>query len=72
MDDLRYAPPERRLASDPGLTRMIEAHDLTRDYPMPAGVVHALRDVNLQVGRGQLVALRGRSGSGKTTFLSLV
>ncbi len=34
--------------------------------------VHALRDVSLRIERGQLVALRGRSGSGKTTFLSLV
>jgi putative ABC transport system ATP-binding protein len=31
-----------------------------------------VRDVNLRVDRGQLVALRGRSGSGKTTFLSMV
>jgi putative ABC transport system ATP-binding protein len=39
---------------------------------MPGGVVHAVRAVTIQVGRGQLVALRGRSGSGKTTFLSMV
>ena len=51
---------------------MVEARGLTRDYEMPGGVVHAVRDVNLRVGRGQLVALRGRSGSGKTTFLSMV
>lgn len=72
MADLRYAPPERRLAADPGLTRMVETRDLTRDFSMPGGTVHALRDVSVQVGRGQLVAVRGRSGSGKTTFLSLV
>ncbi len=72
MDDLRYAPPARRLAEDPGLTRMIETRQLSRDYPMPGGAVHALRDVTVRVGRGRLVALRGRSGSGKTTFLSLV
>ena len=53
-------------------TPMVETHGLTRDYPMPAGVVHAVRDVTISVGRGQLVALRGRSGSGKTTFLSMV
>jgi putative ABC transport system ATP-binding protein len=51
---------------------MVETRGLTRDYEMPGGVVHAVRDVNLVVGRGQLVALRGRSGSGKTTFLSMV
>src|SRR4051812_16949287 len=51
---------------------MVETHDLSRDYEMPGGAVHAVRDVTLQVSRGQLVALRGRSGSGKTTFLSMV
>jgi putative ABC transport system ATP-binding protein len=51
---------------------MVETSDLTRDYAMPGGVVHAVRAVTIQVGRGQLVALRGRSGSGKTTFLSMV
>ena len=65
MRDAQYAPPDRRLP-------MVETQDLSRDYPMPGGVVHAVRDVNLRVPRGQLVALRGRSGSGKTTFLSMV
>ena len=51
---------------------MVETRELSRDYPMPGGVVHAVRDVSIRVGRGQLVALRGRSGSGKTTFLSMV
>jgi putative ABC transport system ATP-binding protein len=70
--DLQYAPPERRLAGDPGATPMVETRDLSRDYAMPGGVVHAVSDVNLRVGRGQLVALRGRSGSGKTTLLSMI
>jgi putative ABC transport system ATP-binding protein len=51
---------------------MVETRDLSRDYPMPGGVVHAVRDVTVRVGRGQLVALLGRSGSGKTTLLSMV
>ena len=51
---------------------MVETRDLSRDYPMPAGVVHAVRDVSVRIGRGELVALRGRSGSGKTTLLSMV
>jgi putative ABC transport system ATP-binding protein len=70
--DLQYAPPERRLADDPGATPMVETRDLSRDYAMPGGVVHAVSDVSLRVGRGQLVALRGRSGSGKTTLLSMI
>jgi putative ABC transport system ATP-binding protein len=51
---------------------MVETLGLTRDYPMPGGAVHAVRDVSVRIDPGQLVALRGRSGSGKTTFLSMV
>jgi len=51
---------------------MVETVELSREYAMPGGVVHAVRDVSIRVGRGQLIALRGRSGSGKTTFLSMV
>lgn len=72
MRDLQYAPPAQRLGDDPGITPMVETRELSRDYQMPGGVVHAVRDVTIEVGRGQLVALRGRSGSGKTTFLSMV
>ena len=59
-------------ATDAAAPAMVETRDLSRDYEMPGGVVHALRDVSVRVGRGQLVALRGRSGSGKTTFLSIL
>jgi putative ABC transport system ATP-binding protein len=64
-----------RRPSDPaeiGQAPMVQTRDLSRDYEMPGGVVHAVRDVNIEVGRGQLVALKGRSGSGKTTFLSML
>ena len=72
MHNLQYAPRERRLVDDPSLTPMVETRGLSRDYQMPGGVVQAVRDVSVRVQRGQLVALRGRSGSGKTTFLSMV
>jgi putative ABC transport system ATP-binding protein len=72
MGNLQYAPPERRFADDAARAPMVETHDLSRDYPMPGGVVHAVREVNITVGHGQLVALRGRSGSGKTTLLSMI
>ncbi len=72
MGDLRYAPPERRLTGDAGTQPMVETRGVSRDYPTPGGVVHAVRDVSIRVGRGRLVAIRGRSGSGKTTFLSMI
>ena len=40
-----------------------------REYP---GGVAALRDVDLDIHRGELVAIVGPSGSGKTTMLNLI
>jgi putative ABC transport system ATP-binding protein len=37
-----------------------------------AGDVSAVRDVDLEVGEGELVVIRGRSGSGKTTLLTML
>jgi putative ABC transport system ATP-binding protein len=35
-------------------------------------VVHALRGIEFRVGRGQLIAVKGRSGSGKTSLLNII
>jgi putative ABC transport system ATP-binding protein len=67
-----YSPQTAVRDLEPSSTPMVETRGLSRDYAMPGGVVQAVREVSIQVGRGQLVALRGRSGSGKTTFLSMV
>ena len=36
------------------------------------GGIHALRDVSLDVRRGELAAITGRSGSGKSTLLNII
>ncbi|HEX7492497.1 MAG TPA: ABC transporter ATP-binding protein [Candidatus Limnocylindrales bacterium] len=51
---------------------IVQAVSLHRDFPSGDGVVHALRGVDLAVRRGEIIAVRGRSGSGKTTFLNLL
>jgi putative ABC transport system ATP-binding protein len=51
---------------------MVVVEDLRRTYGSGDTAVHALRGVSFSVPRGELVALRGRSGSGKTTVLNLV
>jgi putative ABC transport system ATP-binding protein len=55
-----------------GASAMVVAAELGRDFAVPAGVVHALREVDLVVPHGELLAVRGRSGSGKTTLLNLI
>ncbi len=49
---------------------MVRVRGLTRTYGRGPTAVHALKGVDLDVRRGELVALVGRSGSGKTTFLN--
>ncbi|MBQ1046932.1 ABC transporter ATP-binding protein [Micromonospora sp. C51] len=51
---------------------LIRVEGLGRDYGVGDRVVHAVRDVSLRAGRGELVAVRGRSGAGKTTLLNLI
>lgn len=53
-------------------TYVVEARALARDFPSGEGVVHALRGIDLEVGRSEFLCVRGRSGSGKTTLLNLI
>jgi ABC-type lipoprotein export system ATPase subunit len=45
---------------------------LTRRYKMGDTFVDALQGVDLEIGRGEFVALVGPSGSGKSTVLNLI
>jgi lipoprotein-releasing system ATP-binding protein len=45
---------------------------LTKDYPTRSGPLPVLRDVNLDLARGEAVAVMGPSGSGKSTLLYIL
>jgi ABC-2 type transport system ATP-binding protein len=51
------------------MTAIIQIKDLSKTY---AGGFQALKDINLDIRRGEIFALLGPNGAGKTTLISIV
>ena len=50
----------------------VRLEDLRKHYKRGSEVIRALDGVTVDIGKGEFVAVVGRSGSGKTTMLDLV
>lgn len=51
---------------------MISLRNVSKHYDTPTGPYGALRQVDLEVGRGEMLAITGKSGSGKSTLLNVI
>jgi putative ABC transport system ATP-binding protein len=51
---------------------IVSATAVTREFPMPAGPVTAVRDLSLSIEAGEYIAIRGPSGCGKSTLLHMI
>lgn len=51
---------------------LIRLEDITKEYPMGAELVRALRGVDLDIVPNEFVAIMGPSGSGKSTLMNIL
>ncbi len=58
--------------TDPPRTMSLHVEHLTKDYPTRGGSLSVLRDVCLDLKRGDALAVMGPSGSGKSTLLHIL
>jgi putative ABC transport system ATP-binding protein len=54
------------------MSSLIRVEKLARRYQIGTETIHALREVSLEIQRGEYLAIMGPSGSGKSTLMNLI
>jgi putative ABC transport system ATP-binding protein len=54
------------------MDKVIEIHDIVKNYQVGSQIVRALRSVSVNINRNEYVAIMGPSGSGKSTLMNLL
>ncbi len=70
---LDYVSMERKVACNRGgIVTLLEAKNINKSYKVKNRKVRACKDCSIHVKSGEIVSLIGQSGSGKTTFASIL
>ena len=70
IDGLDFADQAQALVAQTGV--VIKTLELTKVYEMGSEQVHALSGVDVEIRKGEYVAIMGPSGSGKSTLMNLI
>ncbi len=70
ISDIMLIEPEKKGGLEKDIQGHIKFEDVSFQYPDTRD--YALRDMNLEIRRGELIALVGHSGAGKSTLVDLV
>ena len=54
------------------MSKVIEIHNITRDFPLGQEIIKVLKGIDLEIEKGEYVAFMGPSGSGKSTLMNLL
>jgi len=54
------------------MDKVIEIHDIVKNYQVGSVIVRALRSLTVLIDRNEYVAIMGPSGSGKSTLMNLI
>jgi putative ABC transport system ATP-binding protein len=54
------------------MAAVIEIKDLVKDYALGDVPVHVLKNISIEIARGDFVAIMGPSGSGKSTLMNIL